>query len=552
MSDVTPVLVVGAGPVGLTAAHELGRRGVPVRLVDAAEGPAATSRAMATHPRTLETYDQMGVVDAMLALGQRVEGFTMFQRGRRLVRLDADYSRNPTRFPFTLSIDQVRTEEVLRQAVHRLGVKVEWGVRLASFRQDATGVDVRLERAGGATAEELRVPWLVGCDGGHSTVRKALGLRLLGDSNDTWLLADAEVLVDLPRDSIYWMHAGTGTMMLVPLPGKDRWRMLDTADVAYDGDPRRLGDRFARKLSTALGRPVAVDTPDWVSVFTAQQRMVETMRVGRCLLAGDAAHVHSPASGQGMNTGVQEAFNLAWKLALVHTGTSAPELLDSYSQERTPIGARLLESTRNATRLVALRAALAGVFLPVFFAVVRALPPLRRRIQHSVLSAMSGLAIDYPDSPLTRRPQPPGATRPQPGQRLASVLRPPQDGPEWQALLEEVRDSRVSLLLFAGARAQETERLADRLRQDRGQWLSVRPVGPGDPARGWLPDPGGDVRAAVCADPGGWLLLRPDGYIAARGTGTEPSALRDAFEGLRLARPPSFAPPRTPVEEGAS
>ena len=168
------VLVAGAGPVGLTVAYELARRGVRVRLVDAAPGPATTSRAVATHPRTLEVYDQMGVVDEMIARAVRITAFTLYADGRRLARLDADYTEIPTRYPYTLAMDQVLTEEVLREALAARGVAVEWGMRLSSFQQDADGVTARLEGAAGS--EETRVGWLVGCDGGHSTVRKLLDL----------------------------------------------------------------------------------------------------------------------------------------------------------------------------------------------------------------------------------------------------------------------------------------------------------------------------------------------------------------------------------------
>jgi NADPH-dependent dioxygenase len=153
---VTDVLIVGAGPVGLTVAHELARRGVRVRLVDGAAGPATTSRAIATHPRTLETYDQMGIVDDIIAKAVRITAFTLFADGRRLVRLDADYTEIPTRFPFTLAIDQVLTEGVLREAVARQGVTVEWGVRLRSFAYDDDSVTVSLEHTDGKI-EDARV-----------------------------------------------------------------------------------------------------------------------------------------------------------------------------------------------------------------------------------------------------------------------------------------------------------------------------------------------------------------------------------------------------------
>ncbi|MEU0677538.1 FAD-dependent oxidoreductase [Streptomyces sp. NPDC006172] len=548
MSTGTEVLVVGAGPVGLTAAHELARRGVRVRLVDAAPGPSRTSRAVAVHPRTLETFDQMGTVDGILRHGRRNQAFTMYATGRRLVRLEADYTSMPTRHPYSVVIEQTRTEAVLRAAVARFGLDVEWGVRLTGFEQDADGVRVRLRHADG-TEEQSTVPWLVGCDGGHSTVRKTLGLPLLGESRDTWMLADARVRTELPPDSIYWVHTGGQALMMVPYAQPGRWRLLDT--VPGTRDAAGAADRFAAKLSRGLGTEVRVEEPDWTSVFTFQQRMVPRMHEGRVFVAGDAAHVHSPASGQGMNTGVQEAYNLAWKLAAVQQGHAKPELLETYGQERVPVGKALLGSTRTATALVQFRNALAGVALPLVFSVVRALPALRRAIQRKVLGGMSGLRLDYADSPLTTgagpEPVPIAAPIaapvmvprrrhvPAPGERVA-VAAGASD-----ALVRELRDVRWSLLLAPGGHdASALPVRAARQAADRyGAWLSVRSVGGSGAGPAPLPDPDGSLCVALGLSAGGWALVRPDGYLAARGEFLTPNALDAA---LAPAHPVSAGP----------
>ncbi|MEU9304453.1 FAD-dependent oxidoreductase [Streptomyces sp. NPDC048269] len=516
--DPATVLVVGAGPVGLTAAHELARRGVRVRLVDAAPGPARTSRAVAVHPRTLETFDQMGVAGPVLASGRHNKAFTMYAGGRRLVRLEADYSTMPTRFPFTVVIEQTRTEELLREACGRLGVTVEWDVRLTGFSQDADGVRARLEHGDGH-AEEYRAAWLAGCDGGHSTVRKELGLPLIGESSETWELADAQVSMDLPPDTIYWVHTGGQALMMVPYQREGHWRLLDTAPVARPGtagpaQARESAARFAERLSAGLGREVRVGEPEWSSVFTFQQRMVPAMHEGRVFVAGDAAHVHSPASGQGMNTGIQEAYNLAWKLAMVARGQAGRPLLATYGQERVPVGRRLLGSTRQATFLVQLKNALAGVMLPAVFSVVRGAPPLRRALQRKVLGGMSGLLLDYPDSPLTTTD---GGLRAPAGSRAAAVAAALPAGPAATALHAELRDPRWTLLYAPdGDGASLT---AEGAAAAAGDWLSVRAVGARrGAAPAPLPDPGGLLRDALGLASGGWVLIRPDGYLAASGS----------------------------------
>ncbi|MFC8538901.1 FAD-dependent oxidoreductase [Streptomyces sp. NPDC057249] len=522
------VLIAGAGPVGLTAAHELARRGLRVRLIDAAPGPARTSRAVATHPRTLETYDQMGVVDAMLARGRRNAAFTMYAEGRRLVRLQADYASMPTAYPFTLVIGQTDTEAVLREAVARLGVDIEWGVRLTGFDQRPDGVRVTLEDTDGARST-VDTSWLVGCDGGHSTVRKLLGLELAGTSSETWMLADVPVTMDLPPDTIYWAHTGGQALMMVPYAREGHWRLLDTVP---DRDAEGVEERLGAKLSKGLGRPVTVGPSEWTSVFTFQQRRVDRMREGRVFVAGDAAHVHSPASGQGMNTGIQEAYNLAWKLAQVEQGHAADRLLDSYGAERVPVGAALLDSTRTATVLVQLKNLLAAAVLPVVFTVVRNVTPLRRAIQRKVLGGMSGLRIGYGASPLTT----PGtaATGPAPGGRARGVALDGLEPTVREAFAGELRDVRWSLLLGAGGTGpgDVPVGVAVTAAAQYAEWLSVRTLGgraDGSEGPAPLADPGTALRTALGLRPGSWLLVRPDGYVAARGPVLSRTALDRAL-----------------------
>lgn len=531
------VLVVGAGPVGLTAAHELARRGLRVRVVDAAPGPARTSRAVAVHPRTLETFDQMGIVDGVLAQGRKNRAFTMYAGGRRLVRLEADYASMPTRFPYTVVIGQTRTEGVLRDALAQLGVTVEWGVKLTGFEQARDSVRACLEHPDGSV-EQYEVPWLVGCDGGHSTVRKQLRLPLLGESSETWELADASVETDLPPDTIYWVHTGGQALMMVPYREDGRWRLLDTAPVRRPGDPggsaAEVSRRFSEKLSAGLGRPVRVGEPEWTSVFTFQQRMVPRMHDGRCFVAGDAAHVHSPASGQGMNTGIQEAYNLAWKLAMVDRGQAAAALLSTYGQERVPVGKALLGSTRKATFLVQFKLhrfkdALAGLALPVVFTVVRNVRPLRRAIQRKVLGGMSGLRLAYPQSPLTTPGE--GMALPAGSRAAAAGARHPDD-PGSTALREELRDSRWSLV-WAQSGPGEASTVAASAAAAYGTWLSVRTAGDGG-GPGPLADPHGRLRRSLGLEPGGWILIRPDGYVAAGGAKLTRTGLERALAPLGL------------------
>ncbi|WP_062436833.1 FAD-dependent oxidoreductase [Herbidospora daliensis] len=517
------VLVAGAGPTGLMTAYELVRRGVPVRLIDAADGPATTSRAAAIHARTIEVLDQVGLYEAFEARAVSGRGIAFYADGAELASMDATFTTQATRFDQVWFLDQVITEELLREALAAHGVSVEWGARLIELAENPEAVTVRLRHADG-TLEEGQVAWLVGADGGHSVVRDQLGVRLTGESSETWLIADAELdfAEPLEHDRIRWIRADGKTVMIFPLVGDRRWRLLDTVDVAYDGDLGAVAERFAGKLSRGLGREVTVATPSWVSVFTIQQRAVPVMqsragvgRPSRCFLVGDAAHVHSPASGQGLNTGLQDAVNLAWKLAAATRGELSVEraaaLLDSYSAERVPVGQALLSTTQMATALVNLRNSTVDQHLPAVFATLRALPPLFHAVNQGFLGGMSGLAIAYPTSPLTVHDGDTTRTGPRPGQRLAQVRRADARDPSWQPVLAALREPGWTLLVAM------TETAAGSLDVWRSKAWPTPAVHPVD---GLAAEQLGLRCAQPAAETTGWLLVRPDGHVAARGRGS--------------------------------
>ncbi|GAA1973467.1 FAD-dependent monooxygenase [Amycolatopsis minnesotensis] len=439
------------------------------------------SRALGTQARTLEIYEQLGIVDEILALGQRVTALVRHREGVPEQRFDFGYSDVPTRYEYGLLVDQTRTEEVLRRRVERLGGTVEWGTRLDSLSQDENGVRAVLLGHDGA-ASVVETPWLVGCDGAHSTVRKQLGIPLEGESTYTWLVADAEVEIDLDPHAVHWFFADGGAVMLFPMQDKGRWRLLDTADALLDNEPSKVAERFQRRVTAATGLPVRVGIPDWVSVFTIQQRAVPEMRRGRCFVAGDAAHVHSPAGGQGMNTGLQDAFNLGWKLAAVVEGLAGGELLDSYAAERVPNGKKLLESTAMITSYVL---GTEDEHRP-------------QTTAHEVLGSVQALSISYPDSPLTVPAAVPAT--PRPGERVTAVTADRARGDGWRALLDQLRNPQWTLLALGGFRCADAV-------PDGMAVLAL------DDA---------ELSEDLGAEDGGWLLIRPDGYVSARGGLADP------------------------------
>ncbi|MYX30212.1 FAD-dependent oxidoreductase [Streptomyces sp. SID8381] len=502
------VLVVGAGPVGLTAAWQLARSGVSVRLVDAAAGPATTSRALGTHARSLEIYDQLGILGDIAPHGTRVNAFIRHQADLTS-RVDYDFGGLTTRFPYMFNIDQVITERVLRGHAASAGIEVEWKTRLESFQQDDDAVTAVLRSGDGSAGgeETVRARYLWGCDGGHSTVRKTLQLPLAGEAAHTWLIADAVVHTNLERDGLHWLFPAGGALMLFPFPDPGKWRLLDTTGEGDAEHPGHIARQFSTKLSQALGRDTVVDTPSWVSKFTIQQRAVPAMHVGRCFVSGDAAHVHSPASGQGLNTGIQDAYNLAWKLAMVLRGHADAALLDTYDTERVPIGQALLASTGEVMNT----------------AMVDATPGDTRNADHSfmrrLIRNMSGLSIAYPDSPLTVPDQASGEG-PRPGQRLMQISAADAQSPGWTALRARLRTSAWHLLVFADSKHATSQDHATAETRALPAWLDKVTISRHrlDPHEG-VRDSDGRVHETLAATGGDWILVRPDGYLSARGTG---------------------------------
>ena len=324
------VLIVGAGPTGLTLAIELARRGITFRLIEATDGPFAGSRGKGLQPRTLEVFDDLGVIDAVLAAGApyprlRIHGGPFSWRAGSLGTSKPATDDVP--YPNLWMVPQSRTEAILRERLRALGADVEFGVALDAFTQENDCVRVTL-----STGETLRAAYLVGCDGGRSLVRKTLGLELVGESLDgkTTLVADIVVEGLDSHDWHIWPFARGGPLGLCPLPGADLFQLTASAWAET---------RIEHAVKEATGRRVSQVA--WSSTYRPQVRMVDRYRVGRVLLAGDAAHVHPPSGGQGLNTGVQDAYNLGWKLAHAARG-GAQSLLDTYESERLPVAAAVL------------------------------------------------------------------------------------------------------------------------------------------------------------------------------------------------------------------
>ncbi len=355
------VLVVGAGPVGLTMAAELARHGVCARVVDKLVEPLPYCRATGVTPRTLEVYDDMGIAREMIDAGHWLEGMDIYVAGAppREVRVDL------SDLPFgNLGIRQPETERVLGEHLARFGVEVERGVTLAELSQDEEGVTVLLVHPEGRR-ETARFAYVVGCDGAHSSVRKALGIAFEGEAYPVgFMLGEVTVTppappgvsimaLGEPRDGIPEILFGSA------LPEHGRYRVSAFAPEASvsGGTEHGIQEQKGPSLATLQAAadkivPGQFTFSDltWSSTYRISMRLAATYRVGRAFLAGDAAHIHPPTGGQGMNTGIQDAYNLAWKLGLVLAGRAGETLLESYDAERRTEGANVLARTIAATQ----------------------------------------------------------------------------------------------------------------------------------------------------------------------------------------------------------
>ncbi|HEY1966484.1 MAG TPA: FAD-dependent monooxygenase [Pseudonocardia sp.] len=359
-SPRTNVLIVGAGPVGLTAAVELRRRGVECRLVDRLTAPVRYAKAVGVQPRTLELWESAGLLGRALDAGTPMRGQLVYVNGQQVARVDLAL---PPEVPYRfLALPQYETERVLAERLAELGGRVERGVELVGFQQDADGVTALLRGPDGPA--EVRAGYLVGCDGAHSLVRKGLGAVFAGDAfPEQYMLGDVEVDWHQPPGfgirCTRPVNGGPDDLLVaIPLPGRRRYRMSmlvpeelattptsGSVEHGFEAGPVPELHHLQAVLDRLAPEPTRASNLRWSSIFKISHRIVDTYGRGRVFLAGDAAHIHPPTGAQGMNTGIQDSVALAWRLALAVRDMAAPGLLDSYDAERRPIGEEVVSRT---------------------------------------------------------------------------------------------------------------------------------------------------------------------------------------------------------------
>jgi 3-(3-hydroxy-phenyl)propionate hydroxylase len=473
------VVIAGGGPTGLMLAGELALAGVDVAIVERLAGREfAGSRAGGLHSRTIEVLDQRGIADRFLSQGQvaQVASFS---------GITLDISDFPTRHNYGLALWQRRSEEILAGWVGELAVPIHGGLEVTGVAQDDAGVDIEVP-----DRRPLRARYLVGCDGGRSLIRKAAGIEFPGwDPSVSSLLAEVEMReepeVGLRRDA-------RGTQAIGRLEDGERFGVVVSEQYVGQSSEPTLRD-LSQALVAVWGTDYGVHSPTWISRFTNMTRQAASYREGRVLLAGDAAHVHYPVGGQGLNIGVQDAVNLGWKLAQVVNGTSPESLLDTYQDERHPVAARVLHNTMAATALTRSDARIDA--LRDTMSVLLSMDEPRKRFA----GMMSGLDIHYDL----------GEGHPLLGRRMPDLDLDTADGP--LRVFTLLHEARPVLLNLGEAGGFDITPWADRVRlvdaQYRGAWE--------------LP-----VLGAITAPTA--VLIRPDGYVAWVGDHTD-AGLPDAL-----------------------
>ncbi|MGW4212245.1 FAD-dependent monooxygenase [Lentzea sp. NPDC004789] len=383
MTDHTTVAIVGAGPTGLLLAGDLAHAGVDVTVLERRGAESNLTRAFGVHARTLEHLDARGLADELIATGAPVRRLRLFER------VQIDLALLPSRFPFLLITPQYHVERLLEERAKAAGARIVRGAEVTALSQDADGVDLTVDGA------VLRADHVVGADGVHSVVREALGLPFPGKSVLTSIMLADVRLSQAPEDVLAVNAVGDAFAFVAPFG--DGWHRIFAWDRRHqvpDTAPVTL-DEIRAVTRRALGTDFGLKEARWTSRFHSDERQVPHYRSGRVFLAGDAAHVHSPAGGQGMNTGLQDAANLGWKLAAVARGQAPDRLLDTYETERHPVGALVLRSSGAIIRAAMIRSRAGRFARDVLGAAALRLPPVARKAAGTI----SGIGIDYPGAP---------------------------------------------------------------------------------------------------------------------------------------------------------
>lgn len=508
-------LIIGAGPVGLTLACQLRQYGVSCRVLDKVESPVIRTKAAGIWSRTVEFLDQMGLAEKFLDEGLRCYGASIFADGKRIAHLHLEGI--DSFYNFILLIPQHETERILREHLQQLGADVEYGQALSSLRQDSDKVVAVLE-----SGEEIEAQWLVGCDGAHSRVRHSLGLEFVGQKLDTqWIVSDLKVRgLPLGEEVQVYLHE-EGPTAFFPL-GNYFYRLVAETEPLMDASNEgRARFEVERLIKARLPHDLTIEEVSRAGYFSIHERQVQKYQVGRVFLAGDAAHVHSPLGGQGMNTGIHDVNNLSWKIAMVTLHGSSPTLLETYHEERFPVGEWIVKATSRGMTVATSRQPIVAALRKQAAKLFANLPPVQSRIRNTLAET----EIHYRDSSLSKEP-----SRFASGWKFGKGIKAGERaldanvGENGKRLSKYLTGCRFHLLLFVSEEDSAhpvIERLATAVHQEFSEFVQVLIIGteldaPTTAHAKYLADITGELHHQYAATEPSAYLLRPDTYVAYR------------------------------------
>lgn len=507
----TDVLIIGAGPTGLMLANQLGRRGVRALIVDRHAGPSRETRALGVQARTMEIYSKLGIADRALELGKRGTGANIWAEGRKTARVPlGEAGQSVTPYPFILILGQDDNERIMGDRLRDWGMSVQWNTELVGLEQDPDKVSATLKLADGTT-RKLTAAWVAGCDGARSSVRELSGITFPGAPYEhVFFVADTEATGNMVPDEVNVYLWRQGFHLFFPMRGKDHWRIVGILPPALRNRDDVTFEAVSPSLRSEAGAGLSFKTCSWFSTYRIHHRSALRFRDRRCFLLGDAAHIHSPVGAQGMNTGLQDAYNLGWKLALVVQGQAHAALLDSYEEERVPVARRLLNTTDRAFRLVVSDSRLAGLLRTKILARIAAFAMSRKRVQGIGFRVVSQTGIHYRKSPLSQSLDGLPDHAPRAGDRFPWLRLKFRAEGSVEDLFQKLDDTRLTLIAVGQPAPPEgAQGLGDFLRVHA---IPADPVNDAELARARIPRPS-------------FYLLRPDGHVGLCGARLEAAAI---------------------------
>lgn len=510
MSDAGNVLILGAGPTGMTAAMELSRLGIAVRLVEKTAKPATSSRAVGVQARTLELFEQRGMAAELVERGNKGVAVSAYGGGKRVFRLE--FKNTDSKYHYILFVSQAETEQTLRDQLAKTGVEIEWGTSMIGFSQaeHGDGVETVLRRENG-TLESVQSSYLISAEGAHSTVRETLGLKFAGRSLDEqYALGDFYIESDLPESDLHVFSSEHGFLGMFPMGGQ-RYRLIASNPISTPSkDTEPSIEELQQLYDQRSPIPARFHDMSWSSWFHINSRMIHQLRSGRIFLGGDSAHIHSPAGAQGMNTGIQDMINLSWKLAMVLKGEAKQAILDTYETDRIPAIENVLTKTEALTGAI-------GEENPIFRSVFNHLAPWlvgTDFVQQNSTERMSQLSLNYRESSISENHAAPGELKA--GDRVpdlaVTVLHAERSTDErpLPTTLFQLMDTTMFTLLYSNL----TNPLETRaqMRGGLGGWRPLMRVY----EIGAAASDGGAFKRHFGAS-SSIVLVRPDGYIAFAG-----------------------------------